>query len=213
MSDRAGHLDDPGQPGQRARDRESQKDQLVGIETAEARRTGGGADHPNFEALDGAPQQDARRGDDDQRNHCAEMEAAAFDQHRHGGDRIEFRGGREIESSRIAPGTAHHVVEEKIRHIHQHQAGENLAGAEPDFADRRDQRVKCTGRGTEQQHRGKYPGPGVGAVRFHRQPTAGDGADQELSFGADVPDVGKIAQRQTNGDHHQRCRFDRDFLQ
>ncbi len=141
------------------------------------------------------------------------METAAFNQNRHGCDRIELRGGREIEPGRIAPGTAHEIVEKKVRHIHQHQAGKNLAGAKPDLADRRYQGIERPRRRAEQQHRGHHPMSGVGALRFHGEPAAGDGADQKLSFGSDVPDVGEITERQTDRDHHQRCRLHRNFLQ
>ena len=103
---------------------------------------GRGADDADFEALDGAAEQHRRRGDDHERDHGAEMQAAALDQHRHGRDRIEFGRGRKVEPCRIAPRPAHQIVEQQVGDIDQHQAGQDFAGAEPDLADRRDQRVE-----------------------------------------------------------------------
>ena len=48
---------------------------------------------------------------------------------------------------------------------------------------------------------------------FNREPAAGDGADQKLSFGADIPDIGEIAERQSDGDHDERRRLHGDLLQ
>ena len=64
-------LDDPCHPRQRARDRESQEDQLVGIEAAEARGARGGADHADFKSLDGPAEQHRARRDRHQRNDAA----------------------------------------------------------------------------------------------------------------------------------------------
>ena len=37
-----------------------------------------------------------------------------------------------------------------------------------------------------------------------RQDRAGDGAGGELALGADVPDVGEVAERQADGDQDER---------
>ena len=47
------------------------------------------ADHADLEALDGAPEHHGRQHHHDQRDDGAGMHAAAFEQSRHGGDRIE----------------------------------------------------------------------------------------------------------------------------
>src|SRR5579871_624559 len=98
VTDRAGHLDDAGKPGERARHREAEQHQPVGIEAGEARRLGGGADHADLEALDGAAEQHARQHHQHQGEERARMQAAALDQRRYGGDGIEFRGGGKIEA-------------------------------------------------------------------------------------------------------------------
>ena len=38
------------------------------------------------------------------------------------------------------------------------------------------------------------------------------GADGELALGADVPDIGPIADRETDADQHQRRRLDDELL-
>src|SRR5262244_166989 len=142
VPDRAGHLDDAGEACERARQREGEQHQLVGVEPRKSRRAGGGADHANLEALDGAAEQHGGKRDQDQRRNGAGMQAAAFDQGRDGRDWIEFRGGREVEAVRIAPGATHQIVHEQIGDIDQHQAGEDLARAEADLADRRNHGVE-----------------------------------------------------------------------
>src|SRR3954451_7000685 len=104
MPDRTCYLDDAGEAGKRARDGEGQEDQLVGIEAAEPRGAGRCTDHANLESLDGAPEQDRRRSDDEKGDDGAEMQPAAFDQQRHRCDRIELGRGREVETVWIAPG-------------------------------------------------------------------------------------------------------------
>ena len=208
-----GNFDDSGQACERARDSECQEDQLVGVKSAEPCRPRRGADDANFESLDGAPQQHRRRGNDQERDDGAEMQTATFDQNRHGRDRIELGGGREVEARRVAPWPTHEIIEQEVGDIDQHQAGEDFAGAEPNLAYRRYQGIERACDGTEQQHRGQHPKARVGALRLHREPATGDGPDQELSFGPDIPGVGEITQRQADRDHHQRARLHGDFLQ
>lgn len=213
MTDGTRDLDDPRQPRQRAGDREGQEDQLVGVEAAEPGGARGGADHPDFKPLDGPPEQHRAGRHHDQRNDGAKVEAAAVDQHRHGRDRIELGRGRKVETLGIAPRTAHEIIEKQVGDIDQHQAGQDFAGAELDPADRRDQRIERAGHGAQQQHCRQDPDAGIGAVGLHREPASGHRADQELAFGADVPGVGEIAQRQADRDHHQRRCLHRDLLQ
>ena len=213
MSDRTCDLDDPGKACQRARNREGQQDQLVGVEATEPCGARGGADDADFKPLDGFAEQHRACGHHHERNDAAKMQPAALDQHRHGGDRIELGRGREVEAFRVAPRTAHQVIEQEIGDIDQHQAGEDFAGAEPHLADRRYQGVQRAADRSQQHHRRQYPRAGVGALRLHRKPGSGDGTDQELSFSADVPGVSEIAEREADRDHHQRRCLDRDFLQ
>ncbi len=116
--------------------------QPIGVEAREPRGARRCADDPDLEALDGAAEQHRRDHDDDQRQHRAEVKARALGQDRDRRDRIEFGGGREIEAVGIAPGPAHQIVEAEIGDIDQHQARENLARAEVDLAQRRDQPIK-----------------------------------------------------------------------
>ena len=143
----------------------------------------------------------------------AEMQAAALDQDRHRRDGIERGRGREIEALRIAPRPAHQIVEQQVGDIDQHQAGEDFAGAEAHLAQRRDQRIERAAERAEHQHRRQHPGAGIGAMGDDREPAAAHRADDELAFGADIPDIGEIAERQADRDHHQRRRLHGDFLQ
>ena len=63
----------PASPARAPETAKVSSDQLVGIEAAEARGLGRRTDDADFETFDGAPEQHGRGGDDDQRNHSAEM--------------------------------------------------------------------------------------------------------------------------------------------
>src|SRR5699024_12780532 len=65
------------------------------------------------------------RRSSDLRDDAAEMQPSALDQQRHGRDRIELGGGREIEAGRITPRAANEIIEQEIGDIDQHQAGED----------------------------------------------------------------------------------------
>src|SRR5271168_4376130 len=142
MPDRPGHFDDARQPRQCAGNQEGDDHETVGVEAGEARGARRGADHTDLESHDGTTEHDRRNHDDDERDDGAEMQPGALDQDRHRCDRIEFRRSREIEAVGIAPWTAHEIVEEEFGDIDEHQAGEDLAGAEPDLTDRRNERIK-----------------------------------------------------------------------
>jgi hypothetical protein len=59
----------------------------------------------------------------------------------------------------VAPGSARQIVEDEIGDIDQHQAGQDLAGAEPHLEDGRDQRIERTGQRGENQHCGWWRAP------------------------------------------------------
>ena len=143
----------------------------------------------------------------------AGVQPPAFDQGRHRRDGIEFRRGREIHALGIAPRSAHQIVHAEIGDIDQHQAGEDLAGAETHPADRRNERVERAAERAQEQHGRQHPMAGVGAIGAHGKPAAADRADDELPLGADVPDIGDVTERKADRDHHQRRRLHGDFLQ
>src|SRR5271156_3199454 len=114
MADGTCDLDDPGKPCERAGNGEGQEDQLFGIEAAETRGAWCCADHADFKTLDHSAEQDRGRSDDEHGEDRAEMQTAAVDQKRHRGDWIELRGGWKVEAVRIAPRTAHEIIEEEV---------------------------------------------------------------------------------------------------
>src|SRR6516225_2038426 len=213
VSDRAGNLDDAGKPGERPGYEEGEDRELVRVEAGKARRPRGRADHLDLETLDGPSEQDHRRNHQYQSDERAGMKPAALDENRNRRNRIEIRRGRKIVSLRIAPGTANQIVKKKIGDINQHQAGKNFARTELHLADRGDERIERASQRAEHEHGGQHPVPGVGAVGLDREPASRHRADEELSLGADVPDIGEITEREAERDHHQGGRLHCDLLQ
>jgi hypothetical protein len=195
MADWAGDLDDAGEPGERARHREREQHELVGIEPGKTRRLRGGADDPDLEPLDGAAEHRPGNRHHHERHHGADVQPAAFDQCRYGRDRIELSGSRKIVAVRIAPRAAHQVIEQIVGDVNQHQADQDFARPEAHFAERRDQCIERTRQRAEHQHRRQHPMAGIGSLRRYREIAAANCADHELAFGADVPHIGEIAER------------------
>ena len=66
----------------------------------------------------------------------------------------------------------------------------------------------------QEQHQRQHPRAGVGArgsMTAMQLPTMAP--IDELAFGADVPDIGEVAERKADRDQHQRRRLDDKFLQ
>ena len=120
---------------------------------------------------------------------------------------------REVEALRIAPGPAHQIIEDELRDIDQHEAGQDLVDAEPGLQEGRDQAVERAADDAEQQHERQHPEAGIRAVGLEGEPAAEHGADHVLALGADVPEIGAKAIGQADGDERQRRRLDEEFLQ
>jgi hypothetical protein len=119
---------------------------------------------------------------------------------------------RKVHAGRIAPGAADQPVEKQLGDIDQHQAGQNLVGVEMRLEQRRDGGEHGAADGAHDQHQRQHQRR-VPVVEHDRQDRTCDCAHGELAFGADVPVVGAIADRETDGDQDQRCRLDRQFMQ
>ena len=59
----------------------------------------------------------------------------------------------------IAPRPARQIVDQELRDIDQHQAGQDLVGAEADFQQRGDRRVGHAAEDAEDQHQRKHQRP------------------------------------------------------
>ncbi len=214
MADRSGHFDNAGKSGKRPRYREGEQHQLVGVEAREARCFRRGSHQPDFEAHDGAPKKYRDEHHDDERDDGARVQPArAFEKGANARCRIELGGSREVQAVRIAPWATHHIVQAKIGDVDQHEAGENFARAEIDATQCRYESVESPADRAKDEHPDQHPMADIGAVGADRKPASAHRANQELPLGADVPDVGDVAKRQTNCDHDQWRRFDRDLLQ
>src|SRR5579885_1237928 len=122
LADRAGHLHDPGEPGERARQPEGDEHVLALVEPGEAPGARRDADHAHLEPAQGEPDEHRRQRHHRERHQHADMKPPAEElRHRRGG--IEIDRLREIVAVRIAPRAAHEIVEAELRDIDEHQAG------------------------------------------------------------------------------------------
>ena len=55
--------------------------------------------------------------------------------------------------------------------------------------------IERTAQRAKHEHRWQHPLAGIGAIGPDGEPTPRNRADQELALGADVPDIGEIAER------------------
>jgi hypothetical protein len=127
------------------------------------------------------------------------MEARAGRQDRHGGGiREEARLGKAI-AFRIAPGAGDEIDQDQLRHVGQHQAGQDLAGIEAGAQEGGDggpghapQRA-CEDHGGQQQRAGAV-------VEEQGEAAAGERPHGVLPLGADVPDIGPEAEGKAGAD-------------
>ena len=125
---------------------------------------------------------------------------------------VEVDGLGKVVPLGVAPRSAHEPVQEVLGHVHQHEAGKDLVGAEAVAQERRRRRPRSAAEHAQQQHGGngqrRVPLGGQNGNGGARQ-----GAGDELALGADVPEVGAEADRQTGADQRQRRGLDHQFLQ
>ncbi len=113
------------------------------------------------------------------------------------------RGLREIMAVRILPRAADQVVQHLQRDIDQHEAGKHFGDPEARFQERRDRRPEHAAQNARRDYERDDPEPfsigqGEGDAR------AGERADDVLALGADVPDLGLIAERKAEPDDDER---------
>ena len=115
----------------------------------------------------------------------------------------EEDGLREVEAHRIAQRAGDEIVEELQRNARQHEGGEDLVGVAAGAQRRRDAGPEGAGEPAGKNHRRQEQRRGGGLEGDGERP-GGDRADDELAFGADVPDLRAVADRQPLRDQEQR---------
>ena len=124
---------------------------------------------------------------------------------------LERHGLREIISLGVAPRPTHQPVEQQLRHIDQHQTGQDFIGPEAVLQSRWNSREHRPAETTKHQHHNqrqrRLPGGEIDRDRRTEQRP-----DRQLSLGADIPNIGGIANRQPRPDQHQGRRLDDQFL-
>lgn len=164
------------------------------------------------EAGAGAEQEHPQHDHADQRNDQADADARALHQARDLRHHLEGLALWKVEAHRVLQRPGNHVAEHQRRHVHQHQADQDLAGVEAVAQQRHDAGPEhaADDAGSDDGHDDPRAGALVGQQRHVARR---DGADHVLPFGTDVPDVGTEADRQPERDDQQRRCLDHQLAQ
>ncbi len=182
------------------------------METGKGRRPRRQTDHPQLKAEQGSRQHHPAQHRHRHRHSDTEMEARFRNQDRRRCRSTEDRGLGKAITFRIFPGAGHEIDQQQLRHIGQHQAGQDLAGIEPGSQQRWDCCPNHAAQQAHQHHRREGP-PTTVLADMQREAAGEDGAQGELAFGADIPDIGAKAQRQADADQDQRRCLDAKLRQ
>jgi hypothetical protein len=115
---------------------------------------------------------------------------------------------------RVLPGAVDQPAQQHLGHVDQHQADQDLVGVEAVAQQRHDGGPGHAAQHAGQQDQHTMPRPiQASGARPASPPSRRPGAEHELPFGADVPDVGAVAHRQAQRDQDQRRGLDRQLRQ
>ena len=103
---------------------------LLVAESGIARRAGRLAHTLSWNPTSDLPSSSQAPRDHQQRDQHAKMQPRSGDQDRHRGRVVEHLGLGKAIALRIAPGTGDQIDQDELRHIGQHQAGQDLVGVE-----------------------------------------------------------------------------------
>ena len=194
-----------------AADHERRPDCARGVKAAVARGVGRRADGADRKAVDRArrehPEYERQQNGDDEARRNDGSGDGVGQQLRRG----EGRGLREIVSVRILPRAADQVVEHLQRDVDEHQGGEHLGHPVARPQERRDRGPGHAAHNPRRDHQQDDP-EALRIGESERDARARQRADDVLALGADVPDLGLIAERQAERDDDERRRLGCDVL-
>ena len=154
LTDGPRRLADPREPREGTGNPEAEPHRARPREAAEAAGPGGVAAHPDLEALERARHQHEQHHHRDDREDRAEVHPSCAQGRQElpvlEGDRL-----REVVSVGVPPRPPHQPVEEVLRDVHQHQAGQDLVGSEPVAEQRRDPGPRHAAEHAQHQHERK----------------------------------------------------------
>ena len=210
LAERPGDLEPAGEAGHAARDQQRRPERLPRREAGVARRRRRQAADLELKARVGAKEQDPERGDRDERDQHADVDAIAGEELGHlrrlqEGDRL-----RKVVAGRVLPRAVDEVVEQLLGDVDEHQADQDLVGVEAVAQHRDDRRPAHPADDAGGDDGDEEPAAGR-RRRLHRHAAREERADDELSFGADVPDVRAKADREAERDQEQRRRLHRQL--
>jgi len=147
-------------------------------------------------------------GADGQKN--GRVDPGAFLEEGQQGVLLELLGLGEIEAVRILPGAMHQPGNHQLGDVDQHQAREDLIGIEAGLQESGDRGPEHAAQGPRQHHGGEEQGTRA-VLEMQGDPAPRQGPDEQLSFSADVPDVGSESHGEAHGAKHQRRGLEQQF--
>ncbi len=212
MANRAGDFRHTRQPGQRATDQHRQPHQAFLAKADEASRSLVQAQHLDLEADKAALQQHPNRDQREQGEIHTDVRAAILHQQRQTAGVAKGRGLREVHAGRIFQRAMHEIQQQVEGNVVEHDAGKNFIGIEVSAQPRRHACPGGTGQRPGQQHHHQCPAA-FHLDDIHRHGTARQRTEQQLAFGADVPDACLIGNRQPQRTQQNWQRLDHQFRQ
>ena len=116
---------------------------------------------------------------------------------------------------RIFPGAEHEIAQQKFGDVDQHQADEDFVGTEPIPQERNNTGPEHAAKNAAKEDGNNNPAahPGKVIPRLQGNPPAAERTQDKLSLGSDIPDVGPIADRESERDQQERRGFDGELAQ
>jgi hypothetical protein len=210
LAERPRDLEPAGQTGHAARQQQRRPQRLPRREPGIPRRGRCQAADLQLKAGIGAKEQDPEGADREQGDHQADVDAVAGKEPRDLRRLQESDRLRKVVPGRVLPRAVDQVAEHLIGDIDEHQADEDLVGIEAVAEEGHDAGPGHAADDTADDHRGDDPAPGL-RPGGHGDAAGGDSAEDELAFGADVPDVGAEADGEAEADENERRRLDREL--
>ena len=203
QADRPGDFADAGKTGHAAADQQRQPDVALLAEAGVVRRRRcQPGDLHAIASVSLGGEQPGQQGQH-QRHDQRAGHPRAFDQCRQDRGFGKRPGLRKVVAGRVLPRPVHQIAEQLLSDVDQHQADQDFVGVKAGAQEGRDRRPGHAADGTGQHHqRQGQRAQRITAEQGHG--AAGNRADDQLTFGPDVPDIGLEADRQPERAEHQR---------
>ena len=195
LADRAGNFTDAGDARDHARKHQRKPGGAVGRKTGVTRSGGRVAANLDLEVQETARVESPESKDGKEGDENRSVNAQTFKQGREQRRIAEHDRLREVHAFRVAPRAVDHIGEQVVGDIGKHQRRQRFLRVKARFEQGGNRAPECAAQCAGQHHGRKNPG-GIAAFAGNGDAAAGERADDQLAFGADVVDARLEAERQ-----------------